>query len=109
MKALGASFPAVSSGGCSGSLKARTGRWNASTKPPARPVESNDRREIAAEASAMIVPLLRLAAGSGLLDGGPNAHIRPATADISRHGRIDVCVIGVGRRIEQGGGRHDLS
>ena len=47
MKAFGANLPAVSSGGCTGSLtgSARTGRWNASRNPPARPPVSSVRRE----------------------------------------------------------------
>ena len=48
MKAFGANLPSVTSGGCTGSFAARTGRWNASRNPPARPPVSTPRRETSA-------------------------------------------------------------
>jgi len=45
-EALAANLPSVTSAACTGSLTARTGRWNASRKPPARLPVSKARREI---------------------------------------------------------------
>ena len=45
MKALGANWPAVLSGGCSGSFAAFTGRRKASTKPPAKAPVTSARRD----------------------------------------------------------------
>src|SRR6516162_3265382 len=51
---------------------------------------------------------LRLRARSRLLDGGADAHVSAATADVSRHRSVDVGIVGVWRRSEQRGRRHDL-
>src|SRR5258705_7837851 len=53
--------------------------------------------------------LLRLASGRSLLDRRANAHVGAAAADISRHRGVDVRIIRIGRRREQGRGRHDLA
>src|SRR3954451_16367251 len=42
-------------------------------------------------------------------DGGANAWIRTATADIARHEAVDICIGGVLVRREQRSGRHDLA
>src|SRR6516164_7171464 len=50
----------------------------------------------------------RLRARSRLLDGGADAHVSAATADVSRHRSVDVGIFGVWRRSEQRDRRHDL-
>src|SRR5687768_2693122 len=52
---------------------------------------------------------LCLLAASGLLDGGPDAEVRPATAQVATHGLVDVSVTRVGVLVEQGNGLHDLA
>src|ERR1700733_9768262 len=111
MKAFGANLPAVSSAGCTGSLTARTGRWNASRNPPAKPPVNRPRREIR---SGTLCPTLmarpsRLTPGSSLLDCGANAHISATATDISRHRGIDIRIIRIERGCEQGCRRHDLA
>src|SRR3984957_12172358 len=111
MKAFGANLPAVSSAGCTGSLTARTGRWNASKNPPAKPPVNRPRREIRSGilcATLMARPS-RLTPGSSLLDCGANAHISATATDISRHRGIDIRIIRIERRCEQGCRRHDLA
>ena len=43
------------------------------------------------------------------LDRLPDAHIGPAATDVAGHGRVDVRVVGMRDRIEQGRRRHDLA
>ncbi len=43
------------------------------------------------------------------MDGGANAHIRCATADISPHRIVDVCITGITVVCEQRGGAHYLA
>src|SRR5580658_6188171 len=43
------------------------------------------------------------------LDALPYPHIGAATADIPRHGGIDVCIVGLWIVCQQSCGRHDLS
>ena len=45
----------------------------------------------------------------GAMDGAANSWIRPAAADISRHGSINVVVRRVGSFFEQGHRAHDLA
>ena len=45
----------------------------------------------------------------GLLDGGADAHVGAAAANVSGHRRVDVSIVRVGRFREQRGGGHDLS
>src|SRR6516165_12112675 len=51
---------------------------------------------------------LRLRARRRLLDGGSDAHVSAATADVSGHRSVDVGIVGVWRRSKQRGRRHDL-
>src|SRR5215469_10488276 len=44
-----------------------------------------------------------------LLDGGPNARISRASADVAAHGGIDVRVSGLGLLVQQRRRRHDLA
>src|SRR5580693_4649552 len=44
-----------------------------------------------------------------LLDGGANALIGPAAADVAVHGPVDVGVRGMGRLFQKRGGLHDLA
>src|SRR5271168_3130420 len=109
IKALGANLPSVESGGCIGSLTARTGRWKANRKPPASVPVKRLRRETSENLAAMVMARsLRLRARRRLLDGGADAHIGAATADVSRHRRIDIGIVGVWCRGKQRGRRHDL-
>src|ERR1700739_4772766 len=101
MKALGANLPSVESGGSTGSLTARTGRWKANRKPPVSAPVKRLRRETSENLAAKVMARsLRLGTGSRLLDGGADAHIGAATTDVSRHRRIDVGIVGVWRRSE---------
>src|SRR5271163_1868525 len=110
MKALGANLPSVESGGCSGSLTARTGRSKANRKPPASAPLSRLRRETSDNLVATVMARSsRLRGRSRLLDGGADAHIGAATADVSCHRGVDVGIVRVGRRFEQRGRRHDLA
>src|SRR6516165_1114287 len=110
IKALGANLPSVESGGCTGSFIARTGRWNASRKPPAMPPVRRLRRETSVKLVATVMARsLRLRRRSRLLHGGADAHIGAATADVSRHRGVDVGIVGIGRRRQQRGRGHDLA
>src|SRR5471030_1260857 len=104
MKALGAKAPSAS-GFCTGASAARTGRWKASSTLPARPPESRLRRE----GAASVTSFSPSAFGRRALDRGADAHVRAATADIARHGRIDVGIVRLGRGREQRRCRHDLA
>src|SRR5215475_8089141 len=103
MNAFGANLPSVTSGGCTGSFAARTGRWKASRNPLARPPFRRLRRETLSELfSAIIIGgLLRLASRYRLLDGGADTDIGAAAADIAGHRGVDVGVIRIGRRRQQ--------
>src|SRR5262245_57044031 len=56
-----------------------------------------------------IVSLTAFTRGGGTLDGLADAHVGPATADVARHGRVDIGIARVGCGIQQCGRRHDLS
>src|SRR5271166_4641833 len=111
MKALGANLPTVLSGGCSGSLTARAGRWKPSTKAPASPPRRTARRdgERASCSKEYIGSLLRLTVARGALDGLADADIGAAAADIPRHRSVDVRIIRMWRGSEQRCRRHDLT
>src|ERR1700746_4114522 len=102
MKALGANLPSVLSGGCSGSLTARAGRWKPSTNTPANPLRTTARRdgERASCSGECIASLLRLTIARGALDRLADADIGAATADIARHRCIDVGIVRMRRRRE---------
>src|SRR5277367_4338424 len=86
------------------------GRWKATTKPPptARPASRKPRLVSAApdfgSDTLRLKPLLCC-----MLDRLANAHVRAASADVSRHGRVDVGVAGMRGGVEQGRRGHDLS
>src|ERR1700683_536394 len=111
MNALGANFPTVLSGSCSGSLTARAGRLKASTKAPANPLRKTERRDgTRAECRAiytggLLCPTLARGAFNPLAD----ANIGAAAADVARHCCIDVGIVGVRHIFEQGRRRHDLA
>jgi hypothetical protein len=48
-------------------------------------------------------------AGCRLLDGCSDAHVGGAAAQIARHGRVDIGVIGVRRARQERRGRHNLT
>src|SRR5690348_6107471 len=50
-----------------------------------------------------------LLAGSDLLDGGPDAEVRPAAAQVPAHGLVDVSVRRVRVLVEERHGLHDLA
>src|SRR6516225_5174325 len=111
MNALGANLPPVLSGGCSGSLTARAGRWNPSTNAPASPLCRTARREgeRARWLREDIGSLLCLAIARGALDCLADADIGAAAADVACHGSVDVRIIRVRRVSEQSRRRHDLT
>src|SRR6516164_2824168 len=111
MNALGANLPTVLSGGCSGSLTARAGRWNPRTNAPASPLCRTARREgeRARRLRGDIGSLLCLAVARGALDRLADADIGAAAADVSCHRRVDVRIIRVWRVSEQSRRRHDLT
>jgi len=47
--------------------------------------------------------------GGRLLDGGPDAHIGPAAADVARHGRVNVRIVGIRGQGQQRCRGHDLA
>ena len=51
----------------------------------------------------------RLLAGGDLLDGGPDAEVGPAPAEVSAHRFVDVGVGRVGVAVQEGHGLHDLA
>src|SRR6516165_12666574 len=97
MNALGANLPSVLSGGCSGSLTARAGRWKPSTKAPANPLRRTARREgeRARRLREDIGSLLCLTVARGALDRLADADIGAAAADVACHGSVDVRIIRV--------------
>src|SRR5262252_2591791 len=111
MNALGANLPPVLSGGCSGSLTARAGRWKPSTNAPATPLCRTARREgeRARWPREDIGSLLCLAVARGALDRLADADIGAAAADVACHGSVDVRIIRVRRVSEQRRRRHDLT
>src|SRR6516164_1956830 len=111
MNALGANLPTVLSGGCSGSLTARTGRRKPSTNAPASPLCRTARREgeRARWLREDIGGLLCLAVARGALDRLADADIGAAAADVACHGSVDVRIIRVWRVSEQSRRRHDLT
>ena len=52
---------------------------------------------------------IRLLAGGDLLDGGPDAEVRPAAAEVPAHRFVDVGVGRVRVLVQQGHGLHDLA
>src|SRR5438132_1424275 len=53
--------------------------------------------------------VFRLPAGGDLLDGGPDAEVRPAAAQVPAHHFVDVGVRRVRVVVQQGHGLHDLA
>src|SRR5579863_6974274 len=45
----------------------------------------------------------------GAMDGAADTHIGAAAADIARHRRVNVGIVGIGRAVQKRGGRHDLA
>src|SRR5687768_8054679 len=80
---------------------------NDSTRPPAPAVTRNSRREAPIDCAVMALGL-RLLAGRPL-DGGADPRVGRATADVARHGGVDVGVGGLGLLGQQRRGRHDLA
>src|SRR5271156_3941259 len=78
--------------------------------PPAMamPPRNTARRVMAALSGVRSAGGVSLPSGS-MLDPLSDSNIRPATTDISRHGGIDIGIIGVWSVGEQCGGRHDLT
>jgi hypothetical protein len=111
MKALGANFPTVLSGGCSGSLTARAGRWKPSTNQPARlPCRTARREGERARCSREdIGGLLCLSVTGGALDRFTDADIGAAATDVSCHRSINVGIVRMWRGSEQRRCRHDLT
>src|ERR1700722_19253030 len=111
MKALGANFPAVLSGGCSGSLTARAGKLKTSTKTPANPVCNTVRRDgrRAGCFAICIGGLLCSTVTRGAFDRLADAHIGAAAADVACHCCIDIGIVRVRGAFEQRRRRHDLA
>src|SRR5262245_16251666 len=84
---------------------AASGHWNASTRPPARPLCRTTRREGVTCADVMTASL-NLARST--LDGFADAHIGATPADIACHRRVDVRVVRMGIAGQQRSRRHDL-
>src|ERR1700730_3563243 len=109
MKAFGANLPRVSSGACSGSLTACAGRWKANAKPPASAPFMKVRREVNSVCCwRSPIKVLSFQMGRCALDRLANSHIGSASADVPRHGGVDIRVIGCGCVRQQRRGRHDL-
>src|SRR5258705_7028341 len=72
--------------------------------PAAAPVFRKSRREKSVSGS-----MSRSLLAGRAVDGGPNARVGPAAADVARHGGVDVSVRGLGLDGEQGGCAHDLA
>src|ERR1700687_5892641 len=111
MNALGANLPSVLSGGCSGSLTARAGRWKASTNAPAMPPCKTARRGgVAARClERYIGSLLCLAVTRGVLDRVTDADIGAAAADVACHRSVDIGIVRMRRGGKQSRRRHDLT
>src|SRR5262249_33817796 len=93
--AFGANFaPADPSGG----LAAPTGRWNANTKQLANAPPSTLRRDTFENCGATVMTPSRLLGGGSLLNGSRDAPVGTAAADVARHCRVDVRVVGLRRR-----------
>src|SRR5450759_3245730 len=113
MNALGANIP------LSVCAASPNGRWKPTSKPPltAIPALTNPRRVSAG--SSFLSGYWSIGLGMAVLrrteltlrclfDRRPDAHVGAASADVSRHGRIDVGIVGVGGGVEQSRRRHDL-
>src|ERR1700742_171035 len=117
MKALGLRTYFVGAGAAASAAffpcaKASPTRKPSISPPPAAVLTFRKlRRDRSAASAGMavldIVP--RLNRLRGVLDRLTNAHIGSAAADVSRHGRVDVGVVRVGRAVEQRRRRHDLA
>src|SRR5712691_3652966 len=83
-----------------------SGSTTASTRPPpaTAPVFRKSRRESVSRRS-MSGPL----PARRHVDGGPDARIRAAAADVAGHGLVDVGVAGIRLVAEQRGRAHDLA
>src|SRR5258705_9577969 len=68
------------------------------TPPAAAPVFRKSRREKSVSGS-----MSRSLLAGRAVDGGPNARVGPAAADVARHGAVDVSVRGLGLDAQQRG------
>src|SRR5262249_46658950 len=103
MKALGTK-PAFD--GVAAAALAR-GTWKPTTNAlaPTAPISARpDGRIMSGDFTSNMFGLI-----CGMFDGVANPNIGPATADVSRHGGIDVGIFGVRNAVEQRRGGHDLT
>ena len=112
MKALGANLPSVSSRRCAGSLRRADRKMEREqrSRPPGRRVSSAAARD--ASGSSRRSSWSRSydwRPAAALLDGGADAHVGAAAADVAGHRGVDVGIVGIGRGCEQRRRRHDLA
>src|SRR5208337_5340863 len=90
----------------------RPGRTlTASTRPPVEsmPFKTPRRLMFSMPNGASSRMCLVMSRSRSLLDGGANALIGPAAANVAIHRAVDVGVRGMGRLLQKRGGLHDLA
>src|SRR5512147_2789186 len=86
---------------------ANSAAWPGMARPTRSPPEAVAALMTKRRRVSVLVMASRLSRGAA--NGAADAHIGAAAANVSRHRRIDVGLVGIGRAVQKRGGRHDLA